>query len=448
MGVDREPKVHDRIWPAILIIFLLGMAVRILLLSWLPPAPVRPQEALNIAISLVRHGTFSDPFKSGPSGPTAHCMPLFPLLAALLIRIFGLGSSASFALSCFGSAAASLGYALLPVLGRNCSLNRWVGISAGLFGALAPFNFWSEADGLWEAPFTFLALVWLASIAAKHWRKAEFTMKGGAICGVAAAIATLFSANTILILGLWSVCAFIWFSKNRADVVRYFATVCFIVLLALAPWAIRNRMVLGSWVLTRSNFGLELQVSNNSAATADLEFNVEIPAWRALHPNPSRDESFKVKRMGEVAYDEVKKNQAIGWIQSNPKRFAELSLERIALFWFPRIDRFPLPRMYRLQTIAIPLTTKLITTLAIFGIIKLWKAKPEIALLLGSASIAYSLVYIVIQFSPRYGFPIEGFLLILGSYAVCSWVAGGTAQRIAATKWRRSRMPNVKLEAQ
>jgi len=434
MDIGHVPKDRDFTWPAIVIIFLLGMAVRILLLWWRPPAPADPQEALNIAISLARNGTFSDPFRSGPSGPTAHCMPLFPLLAALLIRIFGLGSSVAFALRCFGSAAASLGFALLPVLGRSCLLNRWVGISAGLFGALLPVNLWSETSGQWEAPFTFLALVWLTSIAAKHWEKAEFTMKDGAICGAAAAVATLFSASTILILGVWSVCAFLWFSKNRVAVVRYFATVCFIALLTLAPWAIRNRMVLGSWVLTRSNFGLELQVSNNSVLTADLEHNVLSPAWKTIHPNLNREESLKVLRMGEVAYDQAKKDQAIQWIRSNPKQFAELSLERIALFWFPRTRAILFPWGYRLQTIAIPLISRLITILATAGVIRLWKPKPEIALLLGGACIAYSLVYIVIQVSPRYSFPIYGFLLILGSHAVYTWVAGGVAHRTLATK--------------
>lgn len=414
--VVRVSKIHDRIWPAVIAIFLLGMAVRVLLLSLSPPGPVRPAEALNMAISMVRHGTFSDPYTSGPTGPTAHCMPLFPLFAALVIRVFGPGSSGAFALSCFGSAAASSGYALLAVLGRNCSLNRWVGIAAGLAGALFPINFWSQTSGQWEAPFTLVALVWLASIAAKHWKMAEFTLKEGAICGIAAAAATLFSPNTILILGMWSACALIWFSKNRAAVARYFAIACLIVLVALAPWAIRNRIVMGSWVLTRSNFGANLQFSNNNVATADTEFNERNPAWRVFNPYSNPEECLRVKQMGEVAYNNAKEQEAIQWIRSNPKRFVELSLERIALFWFPRMLRLP-------QTFALDL----LTILAIAGAIRLWKARPEIALLLGGACIAYSLVYLVIETSPRYSFPIEGLLLILGSYAVYSWVSRRSA---------------------
>jgi hypothetical protein len=411
--VVREPQTHDRIWPTVFIIFLLGMAVRIMLLSLSPHGPVHQAEALNTAISIVRHGTFSDPYTSGPTGPTAHCMPLFPLLAALVIRIFGLGSGGAFALSCFGSAAASLGFALLAVLGRSCSLNRWVGTSAGLAGALLPINFWSQTGGEWEAPFSLLALVWLACIAAKHWEKAEFTVKGGAACGIAAAVATSFSPNTILILGLWFICACIWFSKNRVAVVRYFGTACLIVLVALAPWIIRNRIVLGSWVLTRSNFGLNLQLSNNSVATSDTEFNTRNRAWEVLNPNTNPEENRKVKQLGEVAYNEAKKQQAIQWIRSNPKRFLELTLERIALFWFPQMLFLP-------QTIEMDS----MTLLAIAGLVRLWKARPQIALMLSRACIAYSSVYLIIEVSSRYSFPMEGFLLIFASYAVYSWVTG------------------------
>jgi hypothetical protein len=74
----------------------------------------------------------------------------------------------------------------------------------------------------------------------------------------------------------------------------------------------------------------------------------------------------------------------------------------------------------------------LMTILAIAGVIRLWKEKPELALMLGGACIAYSLVYVVIQVCPRFNFPIEGFLLILASYAVYSWLEGRNAHRVAA----------------
>ena len=424
MRVVRAAKTLVRIWPFVAAIFVLSFGVRLWLLSRMPIAPLAGQhlESINIARSLSRYGAFSDPFAdTGPTGPTAHCLPLFPLIVALVIRSFGFGATAALALSWLASAAASLAYALLPVLGRSCSISRRIGISAGVAGALLPaflwkdtlgrIEFWAQADGRWEAPFTFLALVCLASIVARQWQEAEFTSKQGAACGIAAAVATLFSANTLLILGFWFLCAFLWFSGKRVDVVRYFGAAFLVVLIALAPWVIRNRLVLGSWILTRSNFGLELQVSNNSISTGSLETNLESPQWHALHPSTSKEEQLKVLRMGEVAYNKAKKEQAIHWIRSNPKQFMKLTWERIVSFWFPRMGS-------RRYTILMAM----ITILAMVGIIRLWKIKPEIALLLGSACVAYSLVYIVIEASLRYRYPIEGFLLLLSSYALYSWL--------------------------
>lgn len=397
-----------RLWLVVVGIFCLGLVVRLLLLSTTPSSRVPRLEPINIAISVVRNGTYADPY-SGPTGPSAHCMPLHPLLAALLIRMFGFGPAGSRALSYAASVAASLAYALLPILAKRCSLDLRVGIGAGVFGAALPINFWSQTSGVFEAPYTFLAFTILACVVAEHWQNEKFTALGGVTCGVVAALSTMLSPLAIPILGFWFVCAFLWFSKLRISVLRYFAIALLIVCVALAPWAMRNKSSLGTLILTRSNFGLEFQVSNNGVATSDAEQNVRNPAWARLHPNTSPEEREKVRLMGEVAYNKAKRDEALQWIKSNHKQFLELTAGRIALFWFPRMQRLP-------QT----LIQSCIAILAIAGAIKLWRDQPKIALFLASACVAYSLAYIVIEVSPRYRFPIEGFLLVLGSYYVCS----------------------------
>jgi hypothetical protein len=69
--------------------------------------------------------------------------------------------------------------------------------------------------------------------------------------------------------------------------------------------------------------------------------------------------------------------------------------------------------------------------MAAIGAVRLWKARPEMAMLLGSACLAYSLIYTVIEVSMRYRFPLEGFLLLLSSYAICPWLSGGSGRSIA-----------------
>jgi hypothetical protein len=426
MNMPSSLSQGIRLWLVVAGIFCLGLVVRLLLLSTTPSSRVPGLEPINIAISVVRNGTYADPY-GGPTGPSAHCMPLHPLLAALLIRIFGFGLAGSRALSYAASVAASLAYALLPILAKRCSLDLRVGIGAGVFGAALPINFWCQTSGVFEAPYTFLAFTIWACAVAEHWQNGKFTARGGVTCGVLGALSTMLSPLAIPILGFWFICAFLWFSKLRISVLRYFAIALLIVCVALAPWAMRNKSSLGTLILTRSNFGLEFQVSNNGIATSDAELNVRNPAWARLHPNTSPEEREKVRLMGEVTYNKAKRDEALQWIKSNPKRFLELTAGRIALFWFPRMLHLP-------QT----LIQSCITILAIAGAIKLWRDQPTIALFFGSACVAYSLAYIVIEVSPRYRFPIEGFLLLLGSYYVCSKLA---ARAVPTAVHQKARVP-------
>ncbi|MGA9626772.1 MAG: hypothetical protein WBQ65_20020 [Bryobacteraceae bacterium] len=119
----------------------------------------------------------------------------------------------------------------------------------------------------------------------------------------------------------------------------FLAVAAVVVLSMLAPWAIRNYRVLGSLIWTRSNFGLESQVSNNNTMTADLERNVRLPGFASLHPLAGPDERAKVRIAGEVAYQRSKQRQALAWIASHKRRFLLLTAGRFRLFWLPNMRR-------------------------------------------------------------------------------------------------------------
>jgi hypothetical protein len=183
------------------------------------------------------------------------------------------------------------------------------------------------------------------------------------------------------------------------------------------PWSLRNKAQLGRLIFTRSNFGLELQVSNNDEATGDLEANVRNVNWMTLHP--FSNEKQRKRELGNSARSPItvpNYMSAFGWIHENPGRFVKLTLSRITLLWFPRMLRVS-------QT----LIQALIMILAICGVISLWRTDSLTTIFMSSACVAYSLVYVVIEVSPRYRFPIEGFLLVFASYFVCGTAAGASS---------------------
>jgi hypothetical protein len=106
----------------------------------------------------------------------------------------------------------------------------------------------------------------------------------------------------------------------------------------LAPWGVRNYAQLGHPVLTRTNPGLELRISNNDLADANEKVNLHKRLYQRYHPLQSKTEAERVRALGEVEYNRRAFAEAKAWIRSRPGRFLELTVGRIKLFWFPEVD--------------------------------------------------------------------------------------------------------------
>jgi hypothetical protein len=175
----------------------------------------------------------------------------------------------------------------------------------------------------------------------------------------------------------------------------------------LAPWAIRNYEALSSLIWTRSNFWLEMHVSNNGVLTADEERNQLMPEYALFHPFAGAAERAEVVRLGEVAYMRVKRKQAIAWIATHKRKFMELTAERFRLFWIPRMKR-------SMQTLA----EAMLTTLGLAGLALLFRSRARSAWMFGIFVAVYPPVYYLIQVTPRYRLPLEPFLFLLSGYCV------------------------------
>ncbi len=398
------------IWGVVLL-FLAGFSIRLALLFIKGIGDLVMVEPTNVALSLASYGTYADAY--GPHvGPTGHCMPLHPFFIAMLIKLFGTGHLASFFVSWSACAASAGGYALLPVLALSCRLPVSTGLIAGCVGALMPVNYWFQAFGVFDAPFTFLALILLCCLISYFWTRKLFSMRNGFLAGILIGLTCLLNAATFPVLFVWFGLGLMLYQEERRHFLKFLAGASLATILVLTPWTIRNYIVFRSLIVTRTNFGLELMVSNNNFMTADLEKNIGLDAFKLFHPFFSSAERDKVHKWGEVVYNLQKKQEALQWIRSHPKTFLRLSANRIFLFWFPHMRRI-------WQTIF----EGSISILGIGGsVVLLLKRKYIVGLLLGTAIVIYPLVYYVIQVSPRYRFPIEGLLLFLATVAVCDGV--------------------------
>jgi hypothetical protein len=301
-----------------------------------------------------------------------------------------------------------------------------VGLAAAIASAIVPFRFLSEL--MISAGGTQLkALTWIAM----HLLTLRWFSAGSPPTVRWLAYGVVWGAAFHVDPALLPVCLF-WTGvltqrahrRQGSRAFRWLALILVGVTLALLPWTLRNRRELGGWIFIRSNAGLELAISNNDFATPLIPQEIA-PArpeifqrWMSRHPGTNKFETAEVRRFGEIEYNRRRLQQALDWIRHNPKRFANLSLQRFRYFWF-----YPgMTRRYR-NALLFPMVL-----IAAWGLLRTFERSDFAGLLFLGDWLAYPATYYVIQVSGRYRYPIEWTILLLCCYAVWDWRSRRRAQ--------------------
>jgi hypothetical protein len=405
---------------AFLVIFLLAASVRVLYVRVSLPkngnGAGAGAEMERAAVSLARTGQLASVYDD-ETGPSAHVAPLYPYYLALVYRVFGLpGDSGRLAQQLLSVLIVALSIALLPLLARRLRLSPWTGLAAAIGMALAPLNLWIECSGSWEQPVSALALLGLvfafAVLHDREWRSSWMVCLTGLLVGILALLSpSLLPVVAIAIAGEWLV------QSGRTRVFVGSLAIAVVAGVCVAPWMVRNHVAIGNACL-RSNFGLELWVGNNPSANGKtFGTHAEDPRnlLYAIHPYSNAGERARLKVIGEAAYMREKQAQAVAWITAHPGEFARLCLRRVQIFWFPSADLWPPSTPAREMKAAIWSLTGLGT---IVGLLLLLVRRHPHAVLLLSAAIGPSLVYLITHVDSRYRYPIFAVSLLLCFEAV------------------------------
>lgn len=293
-------------------------------------------EVERIARSLVMQGTFADAYGDGV-GPTAHSAPLYPLLLALVYRVFGVGGAGTLGQELLSSGLASLQYALLPVVARACGMPVLAGVLGGLLAALVPANRWVQTKGSFEYSLAALLMALFSLAVLRAWNERRFTRSSGVLLGLLTGLIMLTSPQTgPLFAGVAIITVAIFFrSVPLPRLVTFVAIQAVISAAMLIPWAARNQAVLGAPIWSRSNPGMELALSNNDMASPVWEENMRNGLFSRMHPFSSRADRDRIREVGEVRYNRERMHEATRWIGDHPARFISLTVRRAGLFWFP-----------------------------------------------------------------------------------------------------------------
>jgi hypothetical protein len=383
-------------------------AVSFLILALLPEGRLNDfdisngAENVRVARSLASHRTFADPFAALPTGTTAHVPPIYPLLYAAFLRTLGTGYPALLSLWAVNVAFFAAQMGLLPLLSHRMGFGILPGIVAAFLGTL---SLYSPIDTRWECFFTglLLMLAFLATERSLTSKSFRGTLAAGALWGI------LILTNPVLIL-LMLFWPLVWIFARpqnlRAVSWRGFATLSVVALLVISPWIARNCLRFGAFIFVRDNLGLELYTSNNSCAAPSIRENIQSGCHFRTHPNSNPAVAAQLVTVGELRFNRMDLRQALSWMGSHPSAFLNLTARRFRLFWFPTLDRTA-------ETVFV----WLITLLSVPGLWFMARHNRTIALLIVIAWLVFPAIYYLVQFEPRYRYPIYWTSLIPAGYA-------------------------------
>ncbi len=346
------------------------------------------------------HG-FSNAF-GAPTGPTSWEPPLYPYLTAGVFQIFGIYSRASaFVLLTINSIFSALTCIPIFLIARRIFCEK-VAVGAAWTWALLPYVMYWCTRWVWEtslSAFLLAVIVWLTLT-----MEERDGLEPWLIFGLLWAIAALSSTVLLSFLpasGLWA-----WYQRAR----RHKPSLAGVVLASavfvacIAPWLVRNYQTFGKFIFIRDNFGAELRLGNGPGADG---------TWmQYLHPTQDLYGMQQYTSMGELAYIEMRKRQALNYIEADYGRFAVLCLKRFIYFWAgpPRLATFWWLAQVRNSLF---LTS---SVLMFWGLGRSLRQRKAGAWLLFWLVLLYPAIYYVVFPGPRYRHPIEPELTILGVY--------------------------------
>ena len=360
----------------------------------------------RLARSIVEGRGFSSPLFE-ETGPSAWMTPVYPYLTAGVFKVFGIYSTASaFVLLFLQSLISALNcwplyHVALKLFGRRMAV--WSGWAWVFF----PYGVYFPAERIWSTwlsttLFTVLFLgTWYLEKSSRLSRWAGL----GLLWGVAALTDPIVLAAWPFMTG-WA-CYRLHRRKQRW--IMPLAAAVLTLMVAVAPWFIRNYEVFGRIIPFRDNAGLEMHIGNTGET---LHWR---PRWVGPWHNDAEWNAFK--NLGELAYMEREKQRALDFIRSHPGWFAAVTVRRFAYIWtgFWSFDK----RYLAEEPLDPPnvFFSTVLTVSMLVGLRRLWRQDREVAILFALVFFFFPAIYYVTHVEVYFRRQIDPLILLLAVYA-------------------------------
>ncbi len=337
--------------------------------------------------------------------------PVYPLVVAVLFKLFGIHTAASiFAAHVLNCAISALSCIPVFLIARRSFGTRAAWWSAWAW-AFSPYGIYFAASWAWSTHLLLACLLWLIWLGQKMEGSSRLGLWAG--FGALAGFAGLTEPSILVVVPFLMAlaCWRLWRSDQRWLVP---ATAAGLALAAtLSPWMIRNAAVFHRFIPMRDSMGLELWMGNNG-------HNLR---WTSddLHPLHDAEELADYERMGELAYMDHKDQQAKAFIRDHKEWYVWMCARRAVYLW---TSYWSFDRSYLAEEPAdpfnIPFATAL-SLLSLLGVVAARRSRSFEALRYGGVLLLFPFMYYFTHPEPYHMRPLDPLMLLLGCFAFLDW---------------------------
>jgi hypothetical protein len=365
-------------------------------------------EYFHIAQSLREGKGFANPFVDA-TGPTAWMPPLLPSILAACLWIGGDRPETVAAMVSVVQACVLVGTGLLVLaLARRVApiVEPWLVAAAFAAAVVSDFHYWFQRifDGwlvLVVIDLLIICCFWLPPLAT--WKNASAWGLCGGLCLL---------INPVL-GGSWALLSLCNTNHDRAW--RRLPLATLLALLVIAPWTVRNYLVFGRWIPVKSNLVYELYQSQCLQSDGLLQMDT----MNSFHPHHRTPEGRQYRRMGEMAYLDLKRAQFYQAVADDPLEFADRVANRFlgATLWYRPVHRADESRRPWITWLSRAVHPLPFVAFLILAFSTLHQPLERALWIVMAIYVSYLLPYVVISYYDRYGLPLLGVkvLLVLGA---------------------------------
>lgn len=384
----------------LVVVFVAALAVRVVyclvvLRYYVPQADA--DHYSRIAASVARGDGFSATFPYAWMHPTAFRPPLYPLLLGAVYAVTGPRLGAAQALN----ATLGAGVVVLVAVVADRLAGRRAALAAALLAAVYPPLLANDGPPLSEPLALLLMLLAVLALVDRRWVAA----------GVASGLLVLTRPSAQLFVLV--VAAWLLLRVDRRRALLYVAT----ALVVVAPWVVRNQVVLGHPVLVTSN-GFNLAAVWSPLALRERHFTdpVRDSRFAAL-----RDYQRRPDHLDEASLDAAFRREGLRGLRSQPGMIPSVLKDNVLFLfdvkWRTNDDAERLDgRDVRLRHLGLPL----VWTVTAVGVAGLRRRAGAWALLL--CAVYFPLVGVATVSPPRLRAPLDVCCCVgVGAVASASW---------------------------